>query len=234
MSYTTIFRKHNVPAADIRALNSYFRGTHKVIPTEKLRRLPKAALNEVYLAKSAEYMEEVKQGRLRFNGSTVQVSHVTDHHLMVAFQGGDEKAFTRLYRRHIKRSREMLSHILKSSWPSLRDDIIQLAWSKVARKRHLYRGPDFLAWFFIILRSAALNSIASEKRHRREALIDIPDVRPSGLQALIEPLPPIWRDAFILYFEAGFTLKEIADRQGLEYNRFWQRWQKVLAHLRQN
>lgn len=151
---------------------------------------------------------------------------LSDEELMMAFGGGDLKAFDELYHRH---RNSLYRYLLRQLAKPVAEDMFQDIWASVVRYRKKYQPrAAFKTWLFTI----ANNRLTDHWRDRRPALTHVvpeklpePSTGPDGepdtqleslrssvlLRNLIRELPEEQRTCFLLKHEAGLTLAEIAE-----------------------
>jgi RNA polymerase sigma-70 factor (ECF subfamily) len=153
-----------------------------------------------------------------------------DDDLMLAFAAGDANAFDALYDRYRKPLYRYLFHAVGDR--STADDLYQDVWSRIIGARARFRrGNGFKRWAFRI----AHNRLVDHWRVLGRAAFDAdtaaldravdpmpqPDDSTSNeqqaerLRAALMKLPIEQREAFLLKQEAGLTLQELAERDGV-------------------
>jgi len=155
----------------------------------------------------------------------------TDEALMLAWAGGDLRAFEALYSRHRSRLYSFLLRQLRDG--ALADEMFQDVWQRVIAARAGWQ-PDaaFTTWLFRIAHNR-LNDHWRAARHRPAAPIDadervaaIADARTPEtqlsefeqrrqLQLAMEQLPPEQREVLQLRLEQELSLEEIAEITGV-------------------
>ena len=155
----------------------------------------------------------------------------TDEALMLAWAGGDLRAFEALYSRHRSRLYSFLLRQLRDG--ALADEMFQDIWQRVIAARAGWQ-PDaaFTTWLFRIAHNR-LNDHWRAARHRPAAPIDadervaaIADARTPEtqlsefeqrrqLQLAMEQLPPEQREVLQLRLEQELSLEEIAEITGV-------------------
>ncbi|WP_282259417.1 RNA polymerase sigma factor [Stenotrophomonas sp. PS02301] len=155
----------------------------------------------------------------------------TDEALMLAWAGGDLRAFGALYGRHRSRLYSFLLRQLRDG--ALADEMFQDVWQRVIAARAGWQ-PDaaFTTWLFRIAHNR-LNDHWRAARHRPAAPIDadervaaIADARTPEtqlsefeqrrqLQLAMEQLPPEQREVLQLRLEQELSLEEIAEITGV-------------------
>lgn len=155
----------------------------------------------------------------------------TDESLMLAWAGGELRAFETLYARHRSRLYSFLLRQLRDA--ALADEMFQDVWQRVIAARAGWQ-PDaaFTTWLFRIAHNR-LNDHWRAARHRPAAPIDadervaaIADARTPEtqlsefeqrrqLQLAMEQLPPEQREVLQLRLEQELSLEEIAEITGV-------------------
>ena len=114
----------------------------------------------------------VSSGR---GGFLVSMPPTDDSELMVAAQGGDQKAFGILVRRHQPRIYRMAVHMLKNSAEA--EDVAQDTFVRAYRALSRFDGRSQpYTWFYRIGVNLSLNTIRSRKRSKNSTPIDDPRV----------------------------------------------------------
>jgi RNA polymerase sigma-70 factor (ECF subfamily) len=150
------------------------------------------------------------------------VGEATDEALMLAYRGGDARAFDTLYRRHRGPLFRFILRSLKQRAPA--EELFQEAWMRVIEARARYQAQArFTTWLYTI----AHNLLVDHWRRRGLTLVELdsapeaqsadnPARQAEAREALnrllqaIDALPPAQREAFLLHEEAGLTVAEIA------------------------
>jgi RNA polymerase sigma-70 factor (ECF subfamily) len=150
------------------------------------------------------------------------VGEATDEALMLAYRGGDARAFETLYRRHRGALFRFILRSLKQRAPA--EELFQEAWMRVVEARGRYEAQArFTTWLYTI----AHNLLVDHWRKKGLSLVQLDD-EPSvaapdnparqaeareSLERLlkaIDVLPAAQREAFLLHEEAGLSVAEIA------------------------
>jgi RNA polymerase sigma-70 factor (ECF subfamily) len=177
----------------------------------------------------------------------VTTAGTTDTELLRRASGGDEASFLVLYQRHRNSVYRFACRMLGSS--ALAEDVTQECFLGLVRRPELYRGDG--ASLRTYLCAAARNiSLAQIRRHARETAVDwIPDLcSPSAdlepLQRIIDgeardavrdavqSLPPLQREALILFEYEEMSLAEIAVVAGTDVGTIKSRLHRAREHLR--
>jgi len=155
----------------------------------------------------------------------------TDEALMLAWAGGDLRAFEALYGRHRSRLYSFLLRQLRDG--ALADEMFQDVWQRVIAARAGWQPEAaFTTWLFRIAHNR-LNDHWRAARHRPSAPIDadervaaITDARTPEtqlsefeqrrqLQLAMEQLPPEQREVLQLRLEQELSQEEIAEITGV-------------------
>jgi RNA polymerase sigma-70 factor, ECF subfamily len=150
------------------------------------------------------------------------MTEAPDEELMLAYRGGDARAFETLYGRH---RASLFRFVLRSiKVRALAEELYQEVWMRVIEARASYKpSARFTTWLYTI----AHNRLVDHWRRGGLSLVSLDDHDvPSGspdpahhaearealarFAAALERLPPAQREVFLLYQEAGLTVPEIA------------------------
>ena len=150
------------------------------------------------------------------------MGEATDEALMLAYRGGDVRAFETLYRRHRGALFRFILRSLKQR--AAAEELFQEAWMRVVEARGRYEAQArFTTWLYTI----AHNLLVDHWRRKGLTLVDLdsapeaqaadnPARQAEAREALhrllhaIDALPPAQREAFLLHEEAGMSVAEIA------------------------
>ena len=149
--------------------------------------------------------------------------HNTDEELMLGYKNGDLTAFECLYQRHKAAVyRFILRHGIESV---LAEELLQDIWSSIIKNRTRYEPKaKFSTYLFQIARNRLIDHYRVHKEHI-QLLEDEPEQISSDdehrgklidegirkIHALIHKLPFPQRQAFLLHYEAGLTVSEVAE-----------------------
>ncbi|MCW7537658.1 sigma-70 family RNA polymerase sigma factor [Aquabacterium sp. A7-Y] len=187
---------------------------------------------------------------------------LSDEALMLAYAGGDPRAFATLYERHERAVyRFILRRIGTLSGTGVADEVHQETWFAVARQAPQYQpSARFAAWLYTIARSRIIDhvrrlqtqggpwrSLDDEGSGDQPALAEaLPaDGASEPLQQLqtrqqaraflaaVDALPPEQREAFLLQAEGELSLEEIAAATGVGAETAKSRLRYARAKLRQ-
>jgi RNA polymerase sigma-70 factor (ECF subfamily) len=150
-----------------------------------------------------------------------------DEELMLAYGGGDARAFETLYARHRTRLFRFVLRSVKERGTA--EELFQEIWMRVIEGRSRYvPTAKFTTWLYTV----AHNRLVDHWRSRGLALVEleageaVPDGRSdparraesreqlARLLEALEALPPTQREAFLLHEEAGLSVAEIAAATG--------------------
>jgi len=179
-----------------------------------------------------------------------------DAALMVAYAGGEAAAFDTLYARHKGGIyRYLLRHC---NHAGTADELFQDIWMNVIRVRTTYAPTaKFATWLYTLARNRLVDhwraagqaTLVSVDNDDDGALRDIVESLPAApaheplaqadarqvsalLKAAVASLPHPQRDAFLLQYEAGLSLAEIAALTGVGMETVKSRLRYAIAKLR--
>ncbi len=143
-----------------------------------------------------------------------------DEALLRSVAGGDESAFSALYRRHTPRLYAVVLRMLAQ--PADAEDAVQETWLRAVRGLSGFRGDSlFATWLTGIGVRCALESL-----RRRGPLMPAELAEPSAapparhlaidLERAVAALPDGYRAVLVLHDIEGFTHQEIADLLGVD------------------
>jgi len=163
---------------------------------------------------------------------------------MLAYRGGDAKAFETLYVRHRARLFRFVLRSIKVR--GVAEELYQEIWMRVIEARSTYKATArFTTWLYTIAhnrmvdhwRRAGLTQVALDsdelasgdpgpQRHAegREAL--------ARFAAALERLPAAQREAFLLHEEGGLSVPEIAAATGSNEEAAKSRLRYAMAKLK--
>ncbi len=137
---------------------------------------------------------------------------------------GDERAFERLYRRHVARIHTLVRRMASpDAADELTQDVFVRAWDKLATFR---AESAFGTWLYRLAVNVVLTRRRGDRLERQRFLDDdaVLDMRPThstpaglalDLEAAIAELPEGARQIFVLHDVEGWTHEEIAAQLGL-------------------
>ncbi|HZD04151.1 MAG TPA: sigma-70 family RNA polymerase sigma factor, partial [Longimicrobiales bacterium] len=146
---------------------------------------------------------------------------MNESELIEGVRAGDQRAFRRLYDRHVDRVYRLAYRM--AGREDLALDFTQETFLRVWEKIHQFRGDAaFSTWLHSIAVSVSLNGLRKMDRHRKRErdLGDAahigttrtglePDLR-DRLRDAIDRLPEIYRTVFLMHDLEGFNHQEIA------------------------
>lgn len=153
-----------------------------------------------------------------------------DDDLMLAFAAGDARAFDALYERYRRPLYRYLFHAVGDR--AVADDLYQDVWSRIIDARERFRRDrGFRRWAFRIAHNRLVDHWRTIGRQpaagaaEPDALgsddADAPEARTEReqqagrLRAALMRLPRDQREAFLLKQEAGLSLAEVAEQEGV-------------------
>lgn len=157
--------------------------------------------------------------------SMTEPSHETstDEALMLAYKDGQLAAFETLYHRHkAPLYRFILRHGIDK--PSA-EELLQEVWSSVIKGRIKYQpSAKFTTWLYTIARNRLIDFYRGKKEHVQlldddlamledtsEPTGQIRDAAFNKIRQVIASLPFPQRQAFLLHYEAGLSVPDIAN-----------------------
>lgn len=140
----------------------------------------------------------------------------------LVIQGGDERAFRLLYRRHTPAVYQFVLRLVGGN-PHEAEDITQETWLRAARGLEGFRWKSALrSW----LTGIALNLVREMARKKKRSLVEV-DAEWEFVAAAHDPgqqidleralalLPPGFRTVLVLHDVEGFTHQEIGNQLGI-------------------
>jgi len=151
----------------------------------------------------------------------------SDETLVLAALGGDEFAFARLVRRHLRKAMTVALEFAGTREDA--EDMVQDTFRRVFENLHRFdRARSFEPWFYTILRNTARNVVKGRRRQRQEPITaEHPSHQPgpfentrrgqlrARIESALERLPAMQRTCFRLCMVEGFTSVEAAAATGL-------------------
>ncbi len=154
----------------------------------------------------------------------------SDDDLMLAYAGGDARAFEVLYARYRQPLYRYLVHAVGDR--AIGDDLYQDVWSRIIGARSRFRqGAGFKRYVFRVAHNRLVDHWRSQARQGQKHSVDEwplaapADHQPDAsnerdqqrqhLRAALMALSTEQREAFLLQQEAGLSLADIADRSGV-------------------
>jgi RNA polymerase sigma-70 factor (ECF subfamily) len=159
----------------------------------------------------------------------------SDSQLVVRAQGGDEKAFAELVRRHRDPMFRLAVSILGREFIPEAEDVVQEVFLKVHRAIKSFRGEaEFSSWIYRITFNRAVNLKARARfrsRHRDEKVLRHAESAEPGphrrvevaqrdqvLAECIQTLPEVYQSALRLYYWLGVPVTDAAKLLGIPEN----------------
>ncbi len=170
-----------------------------------------------------------------------------DDELMLTFAAGDAGAFDALYERYRKPLYRYLFHAVGDR--AVADDLYQDIWSRIIDARAQFRrGNGFKRWAFRIAHNRLVDhwrAVGRQPAMDSEPTEQLADQHSGGpdanaernqqadrLRSALMKLPAEQREAFLLQQEAGLTLAELAERDGVGRETVKSRLRYATAKLR--
>ncbi|AKS40452.1 RNA polymerase sigma factor [Wenzhouxiangella marina] len=175
------------------------------------------------------------------------MSQATDDELMLAYAAGDAAAFDQLYERYRQPLYRYLLHAVGER--ALADDLYQDVWSRIIHARDGFeRGNGFKRWAFRIAHNRlvdhwrkldrqatdaaeGMDHLASDERGQPDSQAE-KDEDARRLRDALMQLPRDQRQAFLLQQEAGLSLADIAEQDGVGRETIKSRLRYAVAKLR--
>jgi RNA polymerase sigma factor (sigma-70 family) len=184
-----------------------------------------------------------------------RVQTESDEALMLAYRGGDARAFAALFDRH---ERSVYRFLLRSTKDAaVADDLLQEVWLAVVRNASAYAArAKFRTWLFAIARSKLIDhwrttapqvslddcaandpddTLAETLAAGAAAQPDVQALSRAQARAFlaaVEALPPPQREAFLLHAEGGLSVEEVAHATGVGFETAKSRLRYALGKLR--
>jgi RNA polymerase sigma-70 factor (ECF subfamily) len=180
---------------------------------------------------------------------------VSDEQLMLAYRDGDAGAFDTLYRRHKGGVYRYMLRQCRNA--GVADELFQDVWMNLIRAREGYTVQAKFTTY--IYRLAHNRLIDHYRKHGQATLVsfdddteDAPvvaepvaaprdepekhlDIKQQAAQllALLGALPPPQREAFVMQYEGGMSVEEIADATGVTRETAKSRLRYAMAKIRE-
>ncbi len=187
-----------------------------------------------------------------------QTQEETDESLMLRYGAGDLAAFDMLYSRHELGVWRYVFRSVRNS--AVADDLLQDVWFAVVRQAGSYQvSAKFRTWLFTIAHNRVVDHFRTAKNHASldEGGGDDDDDRSlletlaadsgfgplrqlqsrqaaAALLEAVEQLPPPQREAFLLQAEGDFSIEEIAEATGVNFETAKSRLRYARQSLRQS
>jgi RNA polymerase sigma-70 factor, ECF subfamily len=170
-----------------------------------------------------------------------------DETLMIAYSNGDAAAFAELYDRH---RAALYRFIRRQCAAAVADELFQDVWTRLIVARRRYRASArFTTFLYQVARNRLVDYYRASGRNLEDATGDEAQDAPAAratqpehavetrqqanrVLALIEALPALQREAFLLHEEAGLTLDEIGEVTGAGRETVKSRLRYALGSLR--
>lgn len=177
---------------------------------------------------------------------------MTDEQLMLAFQGGDARAFETLYRRHRGTLYRFL--VRQTGSAATGDELYQDVWMTLVRQRERWQPTASLrTYLYRIAHSRIVDHFRAQGRERGFIAVsldadDAPQVActvsradsdwtqqaaADAVRRCLDQLPPEQREAFLLREESELGLADIAASIGVGMETVKSRVRYAIARLRQ-
>jgi len=185
---------------------------------------------------------------------------LADEQLMLAYAGGDARAFDVLYARHEVAMLRFVRRLLGARLATQADEVFQDCWLRIVAARSSFspQGASWRTWAFTIAHNLAMDRLRVSGRevsldaHEGEEDIDVPLLRvaaqasaqPSAeelafwraagrrLLHCLDELPTEQRAAFLLQHEEGLSVDALARQLGLGFETAKSRLRYALQKLR--
>ena len=158
---------------------------------------------------------------------------IKDEVLLSQIASGSENAMTELYNRYSQRMYQYFYRMLGRD-AILAEDFVQDLFLKVIHKAHTFdTSRKFSTWLYAVAGNMCKNEYRHRERHKRpfpltevheaclyaeepEQILDILDKNQfdEHLLQVIDSLEPHHRNGFVLRYQEGLSIKEIADIEG--------------------
>jgi RNA polymerase sigma factor (sigma-70 family) len=184
--------------------------------------------------------------------------HMPDEQLMLAYARGDAAAFDVLYARHEAALFRFVRRLLGAAQSAQADEVFQDTWMRIVAARASFQpqGASWRTWAFTIAHNVAMDRlrvsgrevalpvqedgddaldwIAAELDMSHPSSEDTAFWRDAGRQLLhcLDRLPAAQRAAFLLHYEDGASIEDLARRLGLGFETAKSRVRYALSKLR--
>lgn len=144
---------------------------------------------------------------------------------MLAYQYGDETAFSILYKRH---SAKIYGYLIKQLGDGRKaDDVFQITFLKLHRSRSLYKSEfPFLAWAFTICKSCLADFLRAQNRRPEIPVRHLPET-------IVEGSAPLEIAAMANLSDQQRSLIEMRFRDDLSFEDIAKRINKSPTNVRQ-
>lgn len=181
-----------------------------------------------------------------------------DDQLMLAYARGDAAAFDVLYARHEGALFRFVRRLLGASLAAQADEVFQDTWMRIVAARGSFapQGAAWRTWAFTIAHNVAMDRLRASGREvgvtaqedgedpldwiaakldmTHPSSEDVAFWRAAGRQLLhcLDELPDAQRAAFLLHYEDGASVEDLALRLGLQFETARSRLRYALQKLR--
>jgi RNA polymerase sigma factor (sigma-70 family) len=188
------------------------------------------------------------------------LADMPDDDLMLAYAGGDARAFDVLYARHEGALLRFVRRLLGAALAAQADEVFQDTWLRIVAARAGYapQGASWRTWAFTIAHNAAMDRLRVSGREvgidglnagddsdpldwlqgavdrAHPSAEDLAFWRAAGQQLLhcLDELPAQQRAAFLLHHEDGASVEDLAQRLHLNFETAKSRLRYALQKLR--
>lgn len=183
---------------------------------------------------------------------------MADDQLMLAYAQGDAAAFDTLYARNEGALYRFVRRLLGVALSAQADEVFQDTWLRIVAARATFapQGAAWRTWAFTIAHNAAMDRLRVSGREvglepaedggdplewlaqkldlAHPSSEDVSHWRAAGRQLLdcLEALPDAQRAAFLLHYEDGASVEDLAQRLGLQFETAKSRLRYALQKLR--
>jgi len=182
-----------------------------------------------------------------------------DEQLMLAYAADDALAFDELYARHEGALLRFVRRLLGAGLSAQAEEVFQDTWMRIIAARATFapQRAAWRTWAFTIAHNAAMDRLRTSGREvgavlqddagddpldwlaasldlTHPASDDVAHWRAAGRQLLhcLDELPDAQRAAFLLHYEDGASLEDLARRLGLQFETAKSRLRYALQKLR--
>ncbi len=185
-------------------------------------------------------------------------SAMPDDQLMLAYARGDAAAFDVLYARHEGALFRFVRRLLGASLAAQADEVFQDTWMRIIAARGSFapQGAAWRTWAFTIAHNVAMDRLRASGREvgvaaqedgedpldwiaakldmTHPSSEDVAFWRAAGRQLLhcLDELPEAQRAAFLLHYEDGVSVEDLARSLGLQFETARSRLRYALQKLR--
>lgn len=151
-----------------------------------------------------------------------KINNLSDEQLMQLVQNGSEPAFNELYERYSQRLLFFLYKMLQQN-ETKAQDLLQDVFLKIVEAPEKFDTKrSFKTWIFTVAANCCRNYFRAQKTARlaKKQVVVASSTEPTmptqelkleqQLNAALQNLSPVYREAFLLKYKEGLSLKEIA------------------------